>query len=147
MAEAIYWYGNGLRSAILKKYDYSGDTIKVMLVSDSYTPNQDDHDYKDDVVSYEVSATGYTAGGATLANKTYAITGGSNVLTLDADDTSWSITGSMTARYAVIYDATPSTDATRPLLGYYDFDSNKTVTDALFKITWPSDGILKITYS
>lgn len=48
--------------------DLANDTIKVMLLTSSYTPDLD-HDFVDDVSANEVSGTGYTAGGATLASK------------------------------------------------------------------------------
>ena len=44
--------------------DFDTDTFKAMLVTSSYTPNKDTHDFRDDVTN-EVSGTGYTAGGAT----------------------------------------------------------------------------------
>lgn len=60
-------------SAVLKmlnnEIDWDTNTIKGMLVTSAYTPDFDAHDYKDDVTN-EVSGTGYTAGGATLASKT-----------------------------------------------------------------------------
>jgi len=48
--------------------DLETDTIKVALVTSSYTADQDAHDFFDDVTT-EVSGTGSTAGGASLANK------------------------------------------------------------------------------
>ena len=98
----------------------------------------------DDVVANEVSGTGYTAGGNTLANKTNAYNSGTNVIVLDADDTTWS-SSTITARYAVIYDATPATNATRPLIGYVDFGSDQSSSNGNFTITWDATGIVRIT--
>src|SRR5882724_8377295 len=100
-----------------KEIDLDSDTLKVMLCTSSYAVSQANDKYKSDVTN-EVSGTGYTAAGATLASVT--VTPSSLVVTIDAADTSWT-TSTITARYAVIYDATPSTDATRPLIGYVDF--------------------------
>ncbi len=55
---ASFVYGNALKAAFNKEIDFDSDTIKVMLLTSSYTPNQDSHDYLDDVVSNEVSGTG-----------------------------------------------------------------------------------------
>jgi hypothetical protein len=53
--------------------DLNTDTFKILLVTSSYTPNQATHDFRDDVTN-EVTGTGYTAGGATLASVTAATT-------------------------------------------------------------------------
>jgi len=41
--------------------DFGDDTIKVMLSTESYVPDQDTHEFRDDVTN-EVAGTGYTAG-------------------------------------------------------------------------------------
>ena len=63
MADVIY---NSFKRDIMNgSIDLDTDTIKVMLVTSTYTPNQDTHTKRSDVTN-EVSGTGYTAGGATL---------------------------------------------------------------------------------
>ena len=138
-------YTNAMLNAFSGKINIPADTIKVALLTSSYTPNQDTHDFFDDVTSYQVSATGYTAGGATLASKT--LVAGTKLVTIDAADTSWTITGSVTFRYAVLYDATPATDATRPLIALVDFGADQTMNDGTLKITWNASGIVTLTVS
>jgi hypothetical protein len=137
-------YGQFLSQALNKEIDWDTDTIKVALLTNAYTPDQDVHNYLDDVVTHEVSGTGYTAGGNTLANKTNSYNSATNVITLDADDTTWS-SSTITARYAVIYDASPATNATRPLIGYVDFGSDQSSSNGNFTITWDATGIVRIT--
>ena len=137
-------YGQFLSQALNKEIDWDSDTIKVALLTNSYTPNQDAHNYLDDVVAAEVTGTGYTAGGNTLTNKTNTYNSATNVITLDADDTTWS-SSTITARYAVIYDATPASNATRPLIGYVDFGSDQSSSNGNFTITWDATGIVRIT--
>jgi hypothetical protein len=137
-------YGQFLSQALNKEIDWDTDTIKVALLTNAYTPDQDAHNYLDDVVANEVSGTGYTAGGNTLANKTNTYNSGTNVIVLDADDTTWS-SSTITARYAVIYDASPATNATRPLIGYVDFGSDQSSSNGNFTITWDATGIVRIT--
>lgn len=137
-------YGQFLSQALNKEIDWDTDTIKVALLTNAYTPDQDAHNYLDDVVANEVSGTGYTAGGNTLANKTNSYNSSTNVITLDADDTTWS-SSTITARYAVIYDATPATNATKPLIGYVDFGSDQSSSNGNFTITWDATGIVRIT--
>lgn len=138
-------YGSFLVKALNKEIDWDTDTIKVALLTNAYTPNQDTHDYFDDVSSNEVAATGgYSAGGNTLANKTITYDSGTNVIKLDADDVTWS-TSTITARYAVVYDASPATNATRPLIGYVDFGSDQSSSSGNFTITWDATGIVRVT--
>jgi hypothetical protein len=136
-------YGNFLLKALNKEVDFDTDTIKVALLSSSYTPDQDAHDYFNDVSTYEVTGTGYTSGGATLGSKTATYDSASNVIVLDAADTTWS-SSTITARYAVIYDST-GTASTSALIGYVDFGSDQSSTNGNFTITWDSTGIVRIT--
>ena len=136
-------YGSLIAKAFNKEVDFDSDTIKVALLSSSYTPNQDTHDYWDDVSAYEVSGTGYTAGGATLANKSVTYNSSTNVTKFDADDVSWT-SSTITARYAVIYDAT-GTASTSALIGYVDFGSDQSSSSGTFSIVWDSAGIFTTT--
>ena len=128
-----------------KEVDYLADDIKLMLTTSTYVPNQDTHDYKNDVTN-EVTGTGYTAGGKALTGKTVTYTAGTNKHVLDADDVTW--TGStITARIGALYDNTPATDATRPLIGYQDFIADKSSDAGDFTVQWDAAGIVEITVS
>ncbi|OOL31846.1 hypothetical protein GQ85_10950 [Rhodococcus rhodochrous] len=142
MAVTAKLYGLALKSAFNKEIDWDTDVIKVMLCTSAYTPDQDTHQYKSSITN-EVTGTGYTAGGATLATATIAYTAGTNTLVLDAADTAWP-GSTITARYAVIYDSTPGTDATRPLIGYVDFGADVATTAGTFTITWDAAGIITL---
>lgn len=137
-------YGNFLKQALNKEIDWDSDTIKVALLSSSYTPNQDTHDYYDDVVANQVTGTGYTTGGITLTSKTSTYDGTNNVIVLDAADVTWS-SSTITARYAVIYNDSGATNASKALIGYVDFGSDQSSTNGNFTITWDSTGIVRIT--
>lgn len=143
MAVTALLYGNFLKSLANKEIDLDTDAIKVMLCTSTYVPNQDTHQYKSSVTN-EVTGTGYTAGGATLTSVAVTYTAGTNTLMFDAADASWAAS-TITARYAVIYDSTPATDATRPLIGYVDFGADVSSTAAAFTITWDAAGIFTIT--
>jgi len=137
-------YGQFLAKALNKEVDWDSDTIKVALLTSSYTPNQDTHDYFDDVSAYEVSGTGYTTGGQTLGSKTVTYDAANNVIILDAADTTWS-SSTITARYAVVYDDSGATAASKALIGYVDFSSDQSSTNGNFTITWDATGIVRIT--
>ena len=144
MAVTAFVYPTGMfPTAFNKEVDLLTDAIKCALATSTYTPDQDTHDYFNDVTN-EVVGTGYTAGGATLANDTLTYTAGSNLYTYDADDATWS-TSTITARYAVVYDSTPASDATRPLLLYQNFGGDFTSTGGTFTVAWNASGIFTIT--
>lgn len=137
-------YGSLISKAFNKEIDFDTDTIKVALVTSSYTPDQDTHDYWDDVSANEVAnGNGYTTGGVTLASKTVTYTSGTNVTKFDAADVSWT-SSTITARYAVIYLST-GTASTSPLIGYVDFGSNQSSSNGTFAITWDAAGIFTTT--
>lgn len=144
MAVTAFLYGAFVDHLAQKRIDLDSDTIKIALVTSSYTPNQDTHDFFNDITG-ESSATGYTAGGATLSSVTWAYTSGTNVWKFDAADPSWTVTTTLTARYAVIYDATPGTSATNPLIGYIDFGADQSTASGVFTIQFDAAGIFTST--
>lgn len=143
MAVTAFMYGLFPKSVWNKEVDLDSDAIKVMLCTSAYTPNQDTHQYKTSVTN-EVTGTGYTAGGATLGSTVVAYTAGTNTLNFDAADTVWA-TSTITARYAVVYDSTPGSDATRPLICYIDFGADVISTGGNFTIVWDVNGIISVT--
>lgn len=139
MADVIY---NNFKKLIMNGgIDLDTDTIKVALVTSSYTPDQDTHDFFDDVTN-EVVGTGYTAGGASLANKAVTADNTDNEGVFDADDVAWT-TSTITARGAVIYKST-GTASTSALIAYLDFGSDKISTAGTFTIAWNAEGILNL---
>lgn len=119
--------------------DVYNNTLKCALLTSTYTPNQIAHILWSSCSPYEVSGTGYVAGGATLANKAWGFTG--QVLWLYANDVQWTLS-SITARYAVIYDYT---SADKFLVCYIDFGEDRSSVGGTFKIGWNAEGIFKIT--
>ncbi len=139
MADVIF---NSFKKKIMDgSIDLDTDTIKVMLVTSSYTPDQDVHDFKDDITN-EVSGTGYTAGGTALANKAVTADNTDNEGVFDADDVTWA-SSTITARGAVIYKDT-GTPSTSPIICYIDFGSDKSSSAGNFTISWNAEGILNL---
>lgn len=143
MAVSAKFYGKAFLSAFNKEIDLNSDTIKVALATSTYTPDQDAHDYFNDITN-EVSGTGYTAGGATLGSAAVSYTGGTNTFAFDGADVSWT-TSTITARYAIVYDSTPGTSATNPLICYVDFGADVSTTAGTFSIVWDSAGLCTVT--
>lgn len=111
--------------------DFDTDTFKIMLVTSSYTANKDSHDKRDDVTN-EVSGTGYTAGGATVACTVTKDTANDKV-TLAFASTSWA-TATITARGAVIYKSRGGSSSADELVAYIDFGSDVSSTAATFTV-------------
>ena len=145
MAVTTSYYGLVFKSAFNKEIDLDSDAIKIMLCTSAYTPSQDTHQYKSSVTN-EVVGTGYTAGGATLTGVTVTYTAGTNTFSFDAADVSWA-SSTITARYAVVYDGTPGTDATRALIAYVDFGADVSSSGGPFSITWDAAGIATVVVS
>ena len=143
MAVTSKVYGPALISLFNGEIDYDTATVKALLCSSSYVPNQDTHRYKSDVTN-EITGTGYTAGGVVLSSKTVTYDAATNTLTLDAADPSWGPTATFTFRYLVFY-ADTGTAATSPLISYTDFGADVSVTSASFTGVLSSGGIVQAT--
>ena len=97
-------------------------TVKCLLVTGSYTVDQNLHDFEDDLGANEVSGTGYTAGGNTVANITDALSG-AGLVTLDGDDpATWSqdAAGFSNARRAILYVDRGGAASANELIAYSD---------------------------
>jgi len=139
MANVVYNY---TKAELLRGHiALDSDTIKVALVTSSYSPDIDTHENFDDITN-EVSGTGYTAGGAALANKAVTKDTTDDEGVFDADDLTWS-SASITARGAILYKDT-GTPATSQLLAYIDFAEDKSASGGDFVIQWNAEGILNL---
>jgi len=119
-----------------KEVDLEADTIKVALLDNSHGFTTT-HNQWSEVSANEISGTGYTAGGAELANA--AVTQGATTK-WDGDDTAWT-SASFTAYHAVIYDDTLTND---DLICSIDFSEAKTVSSGTFTIQWNAAGIITL---
>lgn len=118
--------------------DFLTDTIKVMLTTSAYTPNRDTHETKADVTN-EISGTGYTAGGVTLASKTITYTAADSWATARANSTAYAVgdvvrpaTGNGHLYRCVIAGTSGGTIPT------YTLVSGNTLTDGT--VTWAEIG-------
>lgn len=144
MAVSIHMYSKFPVTLMTDKLgDMSGETtLKCLLCTSSYTPNQDAHDYHADITD-EVAASGnYSTGGVVLTSTTVA--SAARVTTVDAANAQWT-TSTITARYAVIYDYTGGASATNALVCYIDFGENKISENGTFEIQFNASGIFTVT--
>lgn len=106
----------------------TSDTFKIALYTSSATLSSATTAYS---VTNEVSGTGYTAAGNTLASTTLATSG--TTAYLDFADTTWS-TATITANGALIYNSTQGGKAVAVLA----FGGDKTSTAGDFTIQFPT---------
>jgi len=123
--------------------DLDTDTIKVALVT-GYSQDIDAHDFWDDVSGSEISATNYSAGGATLANSDVTVDTGNDRAVWDADNVTWSSLGapSGSISHAIGYKDT-GTPSTSPLIFAMEIATDSNGGD--YTIAWNGTGISTLT--
>ena len=132
----------------------SSDTLKVALIaSGTYAWNSTSQvqEFVSDflggsgsgaLTEVSTSGTGYTRQNLTSVTCTQAL----NVVTLTCANPSWAAS-TFTANYAVFYDETNSsaTDATRPLIAYWDLGGTQSVAAGTFTLTISGSGLVTWT--
>jgi hypothetical protein len=147
MAFTLSWYG--LQPAAQydgsSVVDWDTDTIRAMLCTSAYVPNQDTHEFKSSVTN-EITGTGYTARGEQLTSPAVTYDTASNTVRMDAANTAWT-SATFTARQVVVYKDT-GVDGTSPLLAYGNFGSDQSVSGGTFTLQWDAtDGVIRIVVS
>lgn len=137
MADVIYTTFK--RDIMNGALDLDTDTIKVMLVTSSYTASAA-HAKRSDITN-EVSGTGYSAGGTAIGSPT--VTNVSTTGVFDGNDVSWT-TSTITARGAVLYKSRGGASSADELLCYLDFGADKISTAGTFSIVWNASGIINL---
>lgn len=137
-------YGLGMKSMLAKTVNWTGDTLKLSLHTSAYVPDQDAHQFFSSATNELAAGSGYTAGGIALANKTSVYTAASNLLTLDADDVTWTAPTFTGARIAVLRVDT-GTASTSPLLCWVDFGADQSPGGVDFTVSWNASGIITLT--
>ncbi len=142
MAVIAKMYANTPRLAFtgaLSNLNSEDTNLKVMLLSEDYNPDQNEHSKLSDVESFEIEGVGYSAGGAGLEN--LKVTTNNGVTTFTADEVAWE-NATLTAKYAVVYDADADDN---PVLIYIDFGEDVSAHDGTFKIVWNANGIFTVS--
>lgn len=125
----------------------SADTINFSLYGSGVTPDKTaavgSTGYNTGVWSgTEITGTGYSAGGNTLASKAFAIDTGSSSICFTAASTSWT-TATITASGGLCYDSTiTGGTVAKQGLCFNSFGGSQSVTAGTFTINWatPSGG-------
>lgn len=141
MQATANWYHSAISRIFNKEVSWMNDTIRVMLVTNSYTPDKTTHQFRSHVTG-EATGTGYTTGGVVLTTKTATMDNLTGVFTLDAADSVWVNTTLSNVKYAVIYD---DSHASKVLLGYIELDTAVSPLNQNMAIEWHADGVFSIT--
>lgn len=136
MAGTWNWYGNGLLNVAKGLIDLDTDTFKIMLTTSTYTPVKDTHNFRDDVTN-EVTGTGYTSGGATLAGVSVTYDAASDQVQISWTDPTWT-SSTITARTAVIYKSRGGASSADELLAYCTESGDIVSTGGTFTVDLPA---------
>lgn len=136
MASGMYL--NGIKAFAEGDIDWASDTIKVMLMKDSYSENLASHDTVSDISSSESDGTNYSR--KTISNRSVSV--GSTSVTLLTSDSglTWSTINNDTVGGLVIF-AEGASDALSTLICFISF-TDQTFNGGDFTITWSSAGIV-----
>ena len=151
MALPTKWYGQACLKAGTAKLDFSADTFKCGLSTHAgYTPNQDTHVFRSDITGELSTANGYTAGGATCTMPAPAYDATTNESRFGpAGSVSWTLTGTISCRWAWVYKSRGGVASADELVCYIDLN-NGTAADvsipaSTFTINFDATGLVKIT--
>ena len=121
---------NSYKKEIMEGVHAAGDTYKLALFTSAASLGADTTAYG---TTNEVSGTGYTAGGATLADLVTGLSGSTAYLTFT--DPSWA-NATITARGCLIYNASKSNKA----VAAFDFGGDVSSTNGTFTVDLPAAG-------
>lgn len=147
MAVTAWYFANVVEQLANKEIDWITDDIAASLHTVSYVPNQDTHDYFDDLTNQLSTANGYTAEDGTGTGKLLAgkgHTNTNNVSSLDADNLVWTSTGAgFVSRILVLSDVATNVTTTDPLILWVDFGANETASGGgTLTIDWSGSDIV-----
>lgn len=119
------------------------DTVRAVLLTSAYTPNQDTDQYWSDISTHEFSGGSYPAGGISLANKAVTQDSTNDRAIFDSDDVQFTgITG--TFRYVALVKWT-GTPVTSRLIRLIDPEgASITLTTGTYDLTVPVGGWMSL---
>jgi hypothetical protein len=141
------WYTSGLADVTSGTIDLDTDTIKLILVTSSYTPDAD-HDFASDLTN-ELSGTGYTGGYAgsgrkTISGAAWSTDTGNNRIEFTFSAVTWTAINAGNPKYAILVKEITN-DAASRLIAFLDLGT--VVTNGSDMVLTPNAtaGALQIT--
>lgn len=116
-------------------FSTSGDTLKLAILKDTWTPDRVNPEFMSDVVAHE--AAGYVR--PTCASKTWTVNG-SNEYVFDAADVTiaQNVAGFADGRYVILFRDNGAGDASNDLVAYEDMGSNKSIQGGPLELQSPN---------
>lgn len=125
-------YNSCIRNAVTGQIDFDTNTFYMMLVTSTYTPDQDTHLDRADVTN-EVTGTNYTSAGQAVTVTVSAVDTANDRVDINFADVTWS-SSTITAAAAVVYKYT-GTAANDLLVAYLDFGGDVSSTSGDFTVS------------
>lgn len=143
MAVTVKVYGKAVTHLDVGDIDWASDTIKIALVTSSYSPNQGTDEFFSAATANQIGASGgYSAGGFTLTGCTKTYDSATREDRFIADPLNVAaLTPTAAFRYGIIYDSTPGSAATDPLIAYVNFGADQDPAGLPFAIQWAATGV------
>lgn len=135
-------YQTGLQALATGGIVWGTTSMKVMLVTSSYTYDAD-HDDRADVTG-EITNGGYSAGGNALAGESSALDDANNEAEFDATDTVFSSLAAGDQPYAAIVYKSTGVAANDILLAYCTLTTPPAPNGANYTVQWGSEGVFKL---
>lgn len=116
-----------------------GHTLKMMLVT-GYTPDIDTHTGYASVSGSEISGTGYSTGGETLASQAVTKDNDNDLAKFDAADITWTGLDAGTPSDSILYD---DTHASKCLIAGWEIATASNGSD--YTLEFDADGIFTLS--
>ena len=122
-------------------YALAGATVRAMLVTSAYVPDQVNHKKRSDVTGEVTGAAGYTAGGQ-VVTVTASVNSGLHYENFTVQSPQWS-SASITARGVVFYHSRGGAASADELISYLDFGMDVTSVNGLFNVVLSNPLVVK----
>lgn len=141
------WYNKGKFSVMGGSVILLTDTLKLMLVGAS-APFDPDHNFVSDLVSHEVSGTGYAggfggSGRKALTSRTLTEDDSNDRVTFTATNVTWTSINVGVVAAAILFKEV-SSDSDSPVLVFVDFP-NLTTGGGDLTLQWDPGGMLSFS--
>lgn len=139
---------NGVIEKIVTgEIDLANDTIRAALLTEDYSPDEENDVLWSDVAEHETSGTGYTPGEGALVSP-FTITRDMDTVYVDGEDVAWPAS-EIEAKYIALVrssggDTIVGADS---LIGYMDLETDGGSLSSFssdFTVQWAEDGIFAI---
>lgn len=142
MAEGDITFSNHFKAQLLGGLvDLDTDTIKVALCNGYSFDADNNHGYAN--LTGEITATGYTAAGATLTGLTITTNDTGDYGKWDAANVTWSSLATTSIDGAYIYDDTVTAPVAKSLIAKVEIGTNS--NGGNYTIAWNAGGIAQLS--